>query len=294
MWLERGGLALIAVFLAVVSTACKSDSSCLGTLFGCPPDGSFNADSKAPPSFNSAAPKANNGPRQETQPVGNASVGRPADSRASVSTSRNAVSDPSAARAAEAIASLATPGSKAYRIGPQDVLDISVFQAPELTKTVEVADNGNIELPLVGDMPAAGKTAQELQRDLNSRLGAKYLQNPQSTVTVKEFNHNRVTVSGAVKGPGVFPYKGQSLFEFVTMAGGLAWEATSTVIVLRVIDGKRSAAKFNIADIQAGRAPDPPVEAGDLIVAESSKMKEGYNALFKILPLAGFAALATL
>jgi len=288
MWLKKGLPALIAVFLAVVSTACKSDSSCLGTWFGCPPDGSFNADSKAPP-----VPKANNGPSQETQPVGNASVGRPADSQASA-TSRNAVSDPSAVQAANALASMGTPGSRAYRIGPEDVLDISVFRAPELTKTVEVAANGTIDLPLLGETPASGKTAQELQRDLETRLGAKYLQNPQVTVMVKEFNSNRVTISGAVKSPGVFPYKGETLFQFVTMAGGLAFEANSMVIVLRETNGQRSAAKFNVANIQAGRAPDPPVQPGDIIVADTSSVKQGYTNLLKVLPLAGFAALATL
>jgi polysaccharide export outer membrane protein len=189
---------------------------------------------------------------------------------------------------------MAMPGSKAYRIGPLDVLDISVFQAPELSKTVQVAENGAIDLPLLGETPAAGRTAQELQRDLNAKLGAKYLQNPQTTVMVKEFNSSRVTVSGAVKNPGVFPYKGESLHEFVTMAGGLAFEANSTVIVLRTINNQRSAAKFNVADIEAGRVPDPPVQSGDVIVADSSSVKTGYNALIKILPLAGFAALATL
>ena len=144
------------------------------------------------PSFNSTGQKASNGvsPRQET----------------------GSVRDPSAAQAAEALAAVAKPGNTAYRIGPQDVLDISVFQAPDLSKTVEVADNGTIDVPLIGETPASGKTAQELQRDLNSKLGAKYLQNPQVTVTVKEFNSNRVTVSGAVKSPGVFPYKGESLY----------------------------------------------------------------------------------
>ena len=186
---------------------------------------------------------------------------------------------------------MATPGHQAYRIGPLDVLDISVFQAPELSKTVEVADNGMIDLPLLGETPAAGKTAQELQRDLNSRLGAKYLQNPQSTVVVKEFNSNRVTVSGAVKSPGVFPYKGETLLQFVTMAGGLAPEANSMVLVLRQINGKRSAAKFNLADIQSGSASDPPMQSGDVIVADTSAMKKGLNNILKVLPLAGFAAL---
>ena len=224
------------------------------------------------PSFSSTEQQASSGvsPRQET----------------------GSVRDPSAAQAAEALAAVAKPGNTAYRIGPQDVLDISVFQAPDLSKTVEVAANGTIDVPLIGETPASGKTAQELQRDLDSKLGAKYLQNPQVTVTVKEFNSNRVTVSGAVKSPGVFPYKGESLFQFVTMAGGLAFEANSTVIVLREINGKRSAAKFNAADIQAGRAPDPPVQAGDMIVADSSTLKNAYNGILKILPLSAVGGVA--
>ena len=55
-------------------------------------------------------------------------------------------------------------------------------------------------------------------------------------------------------------------------------------------NGKRSATQFNIADIQAGRAPDQPVQSGDLIVADSSALKNGYNALLKMLPLGGAAS----
>ena len=275
---QKWGLALIAVSLVgALLVGCKTDGSCIGTLAGCPSDGSSNvADSKPQTSSNGLAPSV-------AQKQGNGV------SQASVSTSGKAVSDPGAVRAADALASMATPGSRAYKIGPLDVLDISVFQAPELSKTVQVAENGAIDLPLLGETPAAGRTAQELQRDLNAKLGAKYLQNPQCTVIVKEFNSSRVTVSGAVKSPGVFPYKGESLQQFVIMAGGLAFEANSMVIVIRDINGKRSAAQFNIADIQAGRAPDQPVQSGDLIVADSSALKTGYNALLKVLPIGGAA-----
>ena len=69
-----------------------------------------------------------------------------------------------------------------------DVLDISVFQVPELTKSVQVADTGTINLPLIGEVVVAGKTAQQVERDLTTKLGAKYLQNPQVTVYVKEYN----------------------------------------------------------------------------------------------------------
>jgi polysaccharide export outer membrane protein len=203
--------------------------------------------------------------------------------------------DPSVARAADALAAAVTPGDTAYKIGPLDVLDISVFQAPELSKTVEVASNGTIDVPLLGETPVVGKSAYQVQQELNSRYGAKYLQNPQVTVSVKQFNSSRVTISGAVKNPGVFPYKGETLLQFVTMAGGLAPEANSMVVVLRQSNGARSGAKFNIADIEAGRADDPPMQAGDLVVADTSVVKKGFKVILtpimKVLPLAAFAGI---
>ena len=74
------------------------------------------------------------------------------------------------------------PTTSGYKIGAMDVLDISVFQVPELTKSVQVADTGTINLPLIGEVVVAGKTAQQVERDLTTKLGAKYLQNPQVTV----------------------------------------------------------------------------------------------------------------
>ena len=63
-------------------------------------------------------------------------------------------------------------GATRYKIGPQDVLDISVFKVPELSRSVQVADSGTINLPLVGDLPTAGRTAVDVERDLAQRLGA--------------------------------------------------------------------------------------------------------------------------
>ena len=116
-----------------------------------------------------------------------------------------------------------TPSAdSAYKIGPLDTLDISVFQVPDLTKSVQVSSTGTINLPLVGEIAVAGRTAQEVERDLTSRLGAKYLQNPQVTVYVKDYNSQRVTVDGAVKRPGVYPIKGEtSLSQVVAEAGGM-------------------------------------------------------------------------
>ena len=246
MWLEKVAAALIAVLLTAIFLA------------GCKTDGSFDNVADSAPS---AAPQGKVSPAaSNTQPTSNGitpsfnSTAQEASNRVSPKQNTAAIRDPSAAQAADALAAVATPGHNAYKIGPQDVLDISVFQAPDLSKTVEVADNGTIDFPLIGETPVSGKTAHEVQRDLSSKLGAKYLQNPQVQVRVKEFNSNRVTVSGAVKSPGVFPYKGETLFQCVTMAGGLAPESNSMVLVLRTTNGKRSAAKFNLAQIQTGHA----------------------------------------
>jgi polysaccharide biosynthesis/export protein len=195
-------------------------------------------------------------------------------------------------KAADILTSVATPGTTAYKIGPLDVLDISVFKVPELSKSVQVADTGSVNLPLVGEVPAAGKTAQQVERDLTAKLGAKYLQNPQVTVYVKEYNSQRVTVEGAVKKPGVYPIRGgSSLLQFVATAEGLDPTSDSTVVIFRTVDGKRSAAKFDVSEIRSGQLQDPVIQSGDVIVAGSSAMKETFNNLIKVLPIAGTFAL---
>jgi polysaccharide biosynthesis/export protein len=176
----------------------------------------------------------------------------------------------------------------AYEIGPLDVLDISVFQVPELTKTVQVADTGTVNLPLVGEIPVAGKTSQEVERDLTARLGAKYVNNPQVTVFVKEYNSKSVTITGAISKPGVYSIKGKTtLLQVVAMAGGFGQVSDSTVLVVRQSDGKRSAATFDVSAIQDGKAEDPPLQSGDNIIAGTSYIKKGFNSVLRALPLVG-------
>ena len=197
----------------------------------------------------------------------------------------------SAAKAAEQLTASATPGSNAYKIGALDVLEISVFKVPEMSKSVQVADSGTANFPLVGDIQVVGRTAQQVERDLVAKLGAKYLQNPQVTLFVKEYNSQRVTIEGAVKKPGVFPIRGQgSLMQFIAMSEGLDPNAGSEVVIFRQVDGKRVAGRFDISQIRSGDAPDPPLQSGDVIVVQSSLMKETYNNFIKVLPLVGVFA----
>jgi polysaccharide biosynthesis/export protein len=189
-------------------------------------------------------------------------------------------------KAADAFASSSVPGNAAYKVGPQDVLDISVFKAPELARQVQVADAGTINFPLVGEVKAAGRTGQEIERDLAAKLGVKHLKSPQVTVYVKEYNSQRVTVEGAVRKPGVYPISGKTtLMQSLAMAQGLdPTSDTSNVIIFRQVDGKRYAAKFDIDQIRAGKVEDPVIVQGDMVVANASATKAAWESFLQVLP----------
>ena len=197
-----------------------------------------------------------------------------------------------ASEAADKLTAVAKPGNAAYKIGPLDVIDVSVFKVPDLAKEMQVAEDGTVNYPLIGDIQAAGKTAHDLERDLTQKLGAKFLRNPQVTVLIKEYNSQRVTVSGAVKTSGVYGIKGNtSLMQVVAMAGDVDISTDSgDVIVFRTIDGQRSAARFDIDAIRAGKAADPQVEPGDVVVVDSSATKVAFHNLISALPIASTAA----
>ena len=119
-------------------------------------------------------------------------------------------------------AALSDPASKTYKVGPGDVLEVTVFKTPELSKNVQISEAGTINFPLIGELAVAGMTAREIEKELGQGLGAKYLQNPQISVFVKEYHSQRITIEGAVKKPGVYPIAGGlSLLQAVAQAGGI-------------------------------------------------------------------------
>ena len=206
---------------------------------------------------------------------------------------------PSGVGAAQTVAKLTDGqkrGSKAYLIGTDDLLEVTVFKVPDLTKSVQVADTGIITFPLIGNVEAAGRTTADLERELASKLGSKYLQNPQVSVFVKEYNSQRVLVDGSFAKPGVYPVRGNAtLLQYVATSGGLTPNAQSTLVVFRNVDGKQMAARFEIEEIRSGKSPDPEIKAGDVIVASSDAFKEGLDKVLRAIPLIGaFAQVAAL
>lgn len=126
-----------------------------------------------------------------------------------------------------------------YVMGSEDVLEIEVFNVPELSsKEVRVANDGTIMLPLLGRVQAAGLTAPQLVESLQAKWAETYLQNPQVTVFIKTFQAKPVSVIGPVEKPGLYYLTARrNLLEVLSMAGGLATRGTiaagRTVLVTR-------------------------------------------------------------
>lgn len=138
-----------------------------------------------------------------------------------------------------------------YRIGAKDLLEISVFGLDELNKTVRVSEEGKITLPLLGEIGVEGLTKVELERRLSQLLEEKYLQNPQVSIFIREYQSKRVSMLGAVKNPGPYELLGrQTLLQIISKAGGLTADAAEDIIVIRQLpDGSSISLKISIEDL---------------------------------------------
>ena len=125
-------------------------------------------------------------------------------------------------------------GEGDYLIGPEDVLDIAVWNTAEITRTVPVRPDGKISLPLVNDVQAAGLTPMQLRETLMTAL-APYMPSPTVSVIVREIHSFKVTVIGEVKTPGRYELKSRStVLDLLAMAGGLSqYAARGRIVVLR-------------------------------------------------------------
>lgn len=175
-----------------------------------------------------------------------------------------------------------------YKIGVLDVLSIRVFQEPELSfEQVAVDAAGTINYPLVGEITAVDKTAIELSDEIEQKLGARFIRNPQVVVGVVSSAGQRVTVEGQVNEPGVYEIAGSSsLLESVARAKGLTVTGVDDeVIVFRVVDGQRMGAVFDLKAIREGKAADPQILGGDSIVVGFSAVRGIYQDFLRAAPL---------
>ena len=176
--------------------------------------------------------------------------------------------------AAENTASDAGSGGKAhdekYVIGNDDVLAISVWKEPELTKSIPVRSDGKISLPLVGEMEAAGKTPLQLEQNIREKL-TNFISSPEVTVIVQQVNSRKYNVLGEVSKPGSYPLTASTtIMDAIATAGGFRdFAKKSGVYVLRkTADGREDRLKFNYKDFIKGKdvAQNIKLEPNDTII----------------------------
>ncbi|MFC0588672.1 polysaccharide biosynthesis/export family protein [Novosphingobium aquiterrae] len=171
------------------------------------------------------------------------------------------------------------------RIG--DRLAIRVLGEPELTSDLYRVDgSGNIQVPLAGEIPAAGLRPGALRDELVRRLGSRFIRNPQVAVIVTERNKTTFAVEGDVREPGIF-----EATPTTTLLAAIAQAKSpndlaklNEVMVFRLINGQRSGARFNLADIRRGNAPDPQILAGDTVVVGHSALKGAWKEFLQAAP----------
>ncbi len=109
-----------------------------------------------------------------------------------------------------------------YRLGPEDEIEIRVWDHDDLTRKTRIAMNGSISFPFVGDIKAGGLTVGELQKDIEHRLGPNYIIDPHVNITVTDYKSQKFFVVGNVQKPGTYPLtKDISVIEAISLAGGV-------------------------------------------------------------------------
>jgi polysaccharide export outer membrane protein len=156
-----------------------------------------------------------------------------------------------------------------YRIGPRDLLEVRVFETDELNGSRRVSEDGEVNLPLVGNVTVAGLTETEAAQRIKGVLEEKALQRASVSVQVLEFRSRPISVIGAVRQPGNLAFSGRwTLLEALTAAGGLGDEHGSVIHVLRrSADGLSDQATIRVDDLLVRADPrvNIPILPGDLI-----------------------------
>ncbi len=157
----------------------------------------------------------------------------------------------------------------AYRIGPDDVLAISVWKEPEVSRVLPVRPDGKIDLPLVGEVQASGLTAQQLQQQLTGKL-KNYISDPSVTVIVQQVRSRQFNVLGKVMRPGAFALaRPMTVLDGLAVASGFQDFANKNKIyVLRDENGRMVRLPFNYGQVIKGKRPQENVylQPGDTIV----------------------------
>jgi polysaccharide export outer membrane protein len=163
-----------------------------------------------------------------------------------------------------------------YLIGPGDNINIIVWRNPEISMSVPVRPDGKITTPLVEDLPASGKTATQLARDIEETL-SKYIQEPVVTVVVTEFvgpYSEQIRVVGEAARPQALPYReNMTLMDVLIAVGGITdFASGNRASIIRIIEGEQRQFRVRLNDLirDGDISANVPMKQGDILVIPES------------------------
>jgi polysaccharide export outer membrane protein len=162
---------------------------------------------------------------------------------------------------------VADGGINPNTLAANDVLEVRVYQEPDITGVYRVSPAGEVDFPLCGRVRVGGMTSSEAADSFTQCLKTGFVRRPQVTVMVKEFNSKKVFVFGEVAKPGSFPFEeGMTIIHAVSAAGGFVKTAAkNSVNVTRLIEGKEAKVPIRVEDIVIGREKNFSLQPGDII-----------------------------
>jgi len=156
-----------------------------------------------------------------------------------------------------------------YKIGPEDILEISVWKEKDLQREVLVRPDGWFTFPLVGNIEAKGKTAQQIQEEITQWL-KEYIPNPVVSVSVKKIAGYKIFVIGRVNKPGEYVVGSYiDVLQALTLAGGLTPFAEEAKIkIVRKENGKKTILPFDYSTVKKGKRMEQNITlmSGDVII----------------------------
>lgn len=167
--------------------------------------------------------------------------------------------------------------SNEYIIGAEDVLDITVWRNPDLSKQVQVRPDGRISMPIIRDIVAVGKTPTQLADEMTVKL-KEYVQNPVVAVSLNQVNSSNIFLLGEIANPGKYPLKSKTtLLQGITMAGGFKESAArNQIVIFRFTETapgmKRFTASYDDIVLRSGISDNFELKPGDTLVVPSESM----------------------
>ena len=173
-----------------------------------------------------------------------------------------------------------------YLIGPFDKLRIEVFGNNDLSRDLQADSNGQFSYPLLGVVDANGKTPQEVETEIATRLRANHVRDPRVTVNLTESVSQVVTIDGQVVQPGQYPVVGRMTLQraIATARGTTEFARQTNVLIFRQVNGQQYVGLYNLAAIRAGLYADPEIHPNDVIVVDEDRARRLFRDLISLAP----------